>query len=298
MQSSTDHPLVGVIEKLKNADDHLHRLAAETRLYLSHQTNGSILSELDPHDKSRGNLKFHVLRQPPLKLAAIVGDVVHNLRCSLDYIVEELVKRNGHQPTFQHQFPICVDKNAFEQALKKGRLYGVHEKAVWAIEQFQPYHLSDAAQKRHPLKWLHILSNRDKHHVLAVSALNAELVWKFVTKDGRVLQEGRTDNAAQHGDVMASVPVEFVIEGERVQLQSKLSIAVGFNEPAFKNFDVTGSLQTIREFIGQFLVPAFATFFEPLPDHLQLTTHGIDPQKPVEMLLLVRPTDPASDKRS
>jgi hypothetical protein len=286
------HPLAGVVEKLRNADDHMHRLERATLLYLNSRTNASILSERDAGDSTRGRLRFKVLHQPPLKLAAIAGDVVHNLRSALDYFVEELVKRNGHKPTFQHQFPICANHEGFTDALKKGRLYGVHARAVRAIEGFQPYQVKPEAQPRHPLIHLHTLSNRDKHHMLAISALNAEFVWKFVAKDGRVLRSDKTTETIHDGGVLAELPTQFVIDGTEVQLQSQLAIRIGFDESSFSGFDVAGALQGIRELIGMFMLPAFALMFDPLPDELRLTSHGLtNPSKPVEMLVLVRPDE-------
>jgi hypothetical protein len=253
----------------------LHRLETATLAYLDSGPNGSIVAERDSNDSTRGRLRFKVLHQPPLKLAAISGDIVHNLRSALDYFVEELVKGNGHTPSFQHLFPICAKPNDFSSAIGKGRLNGVSKRAMGAIEGFQPYNVKPEAQHRHPLLHLHTLSNRDKHHMLAISALNAAFVWQFVAPDGRVLQSNRTTEAIQDGGILAEIPVDFVIDGTKVELQSQVEIRVGFNEPAFANFDVAGALQNIREFIGMFMLPAFATFFDPLPDDLQLTSHGL-----------------------
>src|SRR5262245_10313641 len=107
------HPLAGVVEKLRNADDHLQRLEAATLLYLNSGSNGAVVPQRDISNPTRGRMVFKVVRQPPLKLAAIAGDVVHNLRSALDYFVEELVKRERHTPGFQHQFPICSTPESF-----------------------------------------------------------------------------------------------------------------------------------------------------------------------------------------
>lgn len=102
------HPLAGVVEKLRNANEHIHRLQDATLLYLNSGPNAAIVSERDASDSTRGRLCFKVLRQPPLKIAAIAGGAVHNIRSALDYFIEELVKGNGHTPGFQHRFPICA----------------------------------------------------------------------------------------------------------------------------------------------------------------------------------------------
>ncbi len=282
----TDHPLAGVVVKLRNADEHMRRLEAATLAYLNGQPNAAIVSERNPNDSTRGLLLLKVIRQPPLEIAAITGDVVHNLRSALDYFVEELVKRNGHSPGVRHLFPIAKTPNDFKSAIGQGRLQGVHERAVRAIEGFQSYNVKPFARPTHPLNHLHTLSNRDKHHVLAISALNAESVWNFVAPDGRILRSDATTEPIHDGGVLADIPTEFVIDGTKAQLQLKLSVRVAFKEPEFIGSDVLGVLQRIRELIGMFMLPAFTVFFDPLPDDLHLTSHGLtSPSKPVDMVV-------------
>jgi hypothetical protein len=198
----THHPIAGVLEKLRNSDHHMRRLQAAILPYLDDRSNVAIVVERDTGDSGRGTFRFKVVRHPPLEFSVIAGDVIHNLRSSLDYIIDALVRDNGHTPTFQNLYPISVDKDAFAMALKKGRLYGVHERALKGVDGFQPYQLSTKARPRHPLTHLHKLSNHDKHHVLALSALNASFVWKFVGAGGRVLRTDQTtepvrDDAAE-----------------------------------------------------------------------------------------------------
>jgi hypothetical protein len=73
-------------------------------------------------------------------------------------------------------------------------------------------------------------------------------------------------------------------------MEFQLTITIGFDEPAFRGFDVIGCLQRIREFIGQFVMPSFLLFFDPLPEDLRLTSHGLVATKPrvVEMAVLAR----------
>ena len=286
------HPLAGVVEKLWNADDHLHRLETATREYLEGAPIASIRSERDARDRTRGRLRVQVLREPPLKLAAIAGDIIHNLRSSLDYLVEELVKLNGHRPTFQHQFPICANAGPFSDALRKGRLYGIHEPGLKTVERFQPYQVEPEARRNHPLRRLHTLSNRDKHHMLAIAALNAGFVWKLVGEGGRVLLADQTAEPIRDGETLADVPVDFTINGEQAQLQAQITISVGFDEPAVSGFDVAAALHDIREYISVSMLPAFATFFDALPEALTLTSHGLaTPGRRVDMLVLARPSD-------
>ena len=285
----SSHPLAGVVVKLRNADHHLQRLHAATRAYLdSGSKTAQIIAERDPSDRTRGHLRFKVLIEPPLEIAVIAGDIVHNLRCSLDYIVEELVKLAGHTPTRSHQFPICATAEGFTQALEKGKVYGISKDGIDAIKHFQPYEMKPKGSAIPPLLLLHKLSNRDKHHMLAICALNAYCVWSFVgKKTGRVLRSDRTTEPVRNGGVLAEMPANMIINGEKTQLQAKLTISVGFNEPALSPFEVFETLQVNREFIGKVIVPRFETFFSSLPEEMRLTTHGVTlPNRPNGLLAL------------
>jgi hypothetical protein len=89
-------------------------------------------------------------------------------------------------PTFQHQFPICTEPARFSEACEAGKLDGVSERAIRVIDGFQPYQVKSEARRTHPLRLLSKLSNRDKHHMLAIAALNAVFDWKFVGAGGRI----------------------------------------------------------------------------------------------------------------
>jgi hypothetical protein len=103
-----------------------------------------------------------------LRLGVIFGDVVHNLRCALDYIVPELARASGTLPTEQHEFPIFISREKYLAAVgdpaigKKGRkLRGiVHGRDI--IESLQPYH--EQPDPKANLLWhVHSFSNADKH---------------------------------------------------------------------------------------------------------------------------------------
>lgn len=49
------------------------------------------------------------------EVCAIVGDLMHNLRCALDYIVTALVNASGTKLARKHQFPIFTDENRFRE---------------------------------------------------------------------------------------------------------------------------------------------------------------------------------------
>lgn len=269
------HPLAGVIEKLRNADVHLQRLYTESLLYLNGPPGATIFPQVDPSNPGQGRLIFKVTREPPLKLGVIAGDVVHNLRSALGYMIEALVRGEGLTPTVQHQFPISSNSDRFAEEVKKGRIAGISGQARRFIEGIQPYNVKPKSRPDHPLRHLKMLSNRDKHHMLVISGLNAKVRWQFIADGDRVVRSGQTTESVEDGGVLATIPTQFVIGGEQVKLQQELAIQIGFTDPSIPGFDPPACLQNIREFIGLHVVPAMETFLGQLPDDLRLKHHGI-----------------------
>lgn len=100
----------------------------------------------------------------PLSFSALLGDVLHNLRASLDYATWAAASEDarGSHPT-QVSFPLCDKEAAFARWKKKSDGW-FPEPTVEVIAWAQPY-LAPPDQ-RHPLRILQQLSNVDKHRLL------------------------------------------------------------------------------------------------------------------------------------
>ncbi len=102
------------------------------------------------------------------RFGVIVGDVVHNLRCALDYVVTVLVDASNATLTTRHQFPIFREEARYLSGVgdpaataTKGPLCGVIHGAV-LIRDFQPFRLQ-SDPRRDPLWHIYRFSNADKH---------------------------------------------------------------------------------------------------------------------------------------
>jgi hypothetical protein len=69
----------------------------------------------------------------------VIGDVLQNLRTSLDYLVWELVSANKEIPGKMSAFPICGTQKDFMNQLGRDCLLGVHPDAIAEIAKLQPY---------------------------------------------------------------------------------------------------------------------------------------------------------------
>jgi len=104
------------------------------------------------------------------RLSSVVGDAVHNLRASLNYLVTALVAANGVELQRRHAFPIYLGKEAFEKkvgsaAAPAGELAGIRL-GFDVIERHQPFQRGapdPSLNGIHYLAVLQRLSNADKH---------------------------------------------------------------------------------------------------------------------------------------
>jgi hypothetical protein len=119
---------------------------------------------------------------PIIEFGVRIGEIAHDLRCALDYIVWELsVKEQRTRPPAvipfpsqwtdwtKLQFPVRENNGGWKTALKNGQLWAIDQNLVTDFEGLQPYsggknyHTSD-------LWILQQLWNSDKHRTVTVVA--------------------------------------------------------------------------------------------------------------------------------
>lgn len=102
---------------------------------------------------------------PAKEWALMVGDCVHNLRSSLDYIAWRLA---GSDPgDTQTQFPIFTSKAGWDSHSQR-RVGRMLPSAQTHLQRNQPYHLPEPDES--PLNVLRVLDDTDKHKLLTVVA--------------------------------------------------------------------------------------------------------------------------------
>lgn len=158
------HPLDGIFLKTERADEHIRDLNAEINTLI----DGNIYRLIsEPDADSRECVLRVVGPEPPGRFAVITGEIVHQLRSSLDHLVWQLVIANKQTPTRSHQFPICDTPKKFEMARNRGKIKGISLSAQTLIDACQPYSKSKDVD-RNFLHVLRELDNSDKHHSLTI----------------------------------------------------------------------------------------------------------------------------------
>ncbi len=167
------HQMDGCRAKLERAKETLDALELEAAKFLSQDPPVVRLERKHINDGLEYAFIAYGDPNPPLRISVITGEVIHHMRSSLDHLIHALVIHNGENPTFQHQFPICSTKKAFEQACKRGQIKGVGANARRLIQSVQPF--TTPTPDDTILFVVSQYDNADKHRLLVVVTAVADL---------------------------------------------------------------------------------------------------------------------------
>ncbi len=171
------HPLFGCTLKLRRAHEHLEALDGLVQSF----------RRRDPHEirtyfdaEAQECLVWTRIREEPLpEWSLIIGDIVHNLRSSLDHLAYQLVIKNQREPTDRTSFPIFHNdpftNNPEGTRAWRDRVEGMHEDDVALIKSLQPYQRRYDPEAEPPeddtLFTLNALWNADKHRELILTSI-------------------------------------------------------------------------------------------------------------------------------
>ena len=104
--------LEGVFAKLERAREHFESLERELRDYEEVSTTKLSL-DIDEAAR-RARIMWHCDPAPPLRLAILAGDCVHNARSALDKLICALVRRRDPSDSCGGRaFPICDERSQY-----------------------------------------------------------------------------------------------------------------------------------------------------------------------------------------
>ena len=248
------HPFDGIAEKLKRADEHILRLASEIDRFINEEPN-AIVVDYDPQ-QAESFIRFHQGRTVPRRISVITGEVLYQLRSSLDHAVCVFVKRAGGTPTITTQYPIWLYKPTKPRHVRRyqGETSPIDPSGPVGtlIEKTQPYHRGKRGED-YALGILKALSNADKHRALTLHVV-------MIRPEFRLTFQGDdwTQDAVFDDPDMGTVPpgpVDKAITGfEIVNVQRQLTTDVAFDRfGTLKDQGVVNSLKWLRGFVGGLL---------------------------------------------
>jgi len=232
------HPLDSCRERVRRAEEHLLSLELEVASMTEKQAN-SLPFDLDPNSPHAVINVGH----PPETFAGVrsgtlVGEIIYNLRCALDYLVYALAVLDSGSPQNGTQFPIMDAAKDFASR-GKTMLTGIKAAHVDAIEQLQPY--KGCNWTRH----LRDLSNMDKHrHIVPGGGkMMATVHSELATDLSRI--HGAFDRVAKHPHTGKSVRIKVHISAQIVFLDGT-PVIQSLNEIK------TQVIDTLRQFESDF----------------------------------------------
>src|SRR5579863_3618687 len=157
--------------KFSWAEEHAKTFRNEARPWMEGSPYRAI-QQCDPDCTHYSLVAKLVGDAPPLqRWSLIIGDAIHNLRCSLDHLIYAIAAHeSGQNPPPDADilaFPVRDDCPAFTKAERRN-LVGISQNVRTTIETVQPYH------RRHPklpspLAILRDLDNANKHKLLRLA---------------------------------------------------------------------------------------------------------------------------------
>ncbi len=163
--------LAGIHAKLRRTEKHIQTIAGEADKLCEDVLAGIVREVHEDVDEQvwvyRGEMP-----NVPVDWSVIIGEILHNLRSSLDHLVWQLVLDNGHPPGRFNEFPITTDCDGWRKAKKRGSLKGVSQKHEELIARLQPYTGGMGLPFNVAiLEAIRKLSNIEKHRHLVVAVV-------------------------------------------------------------------------------------------------------------------------------
>jgi hypothetical protein len=165
MSLTAQDRLVLIRVKIERAKKHLSELESESA-YVRGQNMHVVGPHYDPN-AGKSSLRLAPLPILPFNVIATAGDIIQNLRSSLDHLAWHLAQvglaQNGTaniEPDRDVSFPIAKTLEIYE-SMKRRKVQGMLPEAVKAIDSLKPYKGGNDALWR-----LHELNNVDKHRTL------------------------------------------------------------------------------------------------------------------------------------
>ena len=208
----------------------------------------------------------------------MAGDIIQNLRSSLDHLAYGLVIASGGKPTTSTMFPISehVPATPEEEASFGRKVKGMRKEAVDLIRSIKPYKGGNDALWR-----LHRLNNIDKHRLLLVCGAFVHN-WSItqhidVTQpDVRTLERmarayaSDMNGSRMRNDTFALKAGDIILRdfpNAKPNQNIKLFVEIAIDEPGICNREPLSAVlgasvsevdKTIKQFAGMYLITALS----------------------------------------
>jgi hypothetical protein len=251
--------------KLDRASEHLESVKAQERLW----AQGNPCRVWTEFDIQSGYYRIwaEALRPPPITLAPVIGDCLHNLRSALDNLAYELAlahkgERLSRSMANDSAFPMFRTKSAFDDQ-GKPMIRGIRPEAKTIIEGLQPYYRGYQQDfSTSTLWWLRELSNSDKHRLPHLAVATVERITLFFSDPSAADAVEFFWPTFEDRAVVARYPAALGTYTE-VDMQRPPTFGVAFGEGSpdlVQGWSVRAVLTHIRDHIAQDVVTPLLPF--------------------------------------
>lgn len=170
--------------------------------------------------------------------STVFGDLLYNLRSSLDALIYALIRNDGGSGNRRTCFPIYADPVRYEANTKPGSkadvLVGVSDDVRALVKQLQPFMRGGGTATLDPLYLLNLMCNRDKHeaaHLMLGYAKEVEFQVHF--GNGQVARCASDGPLIGHGpwQVTVPMPLTHVKPNHRIEVAGQSDFLIGADAP-------------------------------------------------------------------
>jgi hypothetical protein len=151
--------------KVKRAIHHINDLNLLFERFLKGNTHYVFIE----HDANGGDdlLKVKAINRLPEDFELVLGDALHNLRSSLDYVISEIEFLHTGARTDYTAFPVRETRDTLKAAINGGLKVKAPEQVLtFILDTVQPYETGDGKA----IFSLHAIDIEDKHRLLIAKA--------------------------------------------------------------------------------------------------------------------------------
>jgi len=195
--------------KIDRAKFHLQELRGEITAFFAKDPFAIVCEHIPELQFPTVAFRIRIRNEVPAHLAPIIGDIVHNLRTSLDVLACDIVRiTSGPDASVDGvYYPFCSEKSDLNNMIKKRRLHRSGRAVIEAIKATAPYRGGNDG-----LRAIHDLDVQDKHQALIPMATAASIPASVVVLNGKENPIPRwSTKIGKDGQMMVMMPAGFSV---------------------------------------------------------------------------------------
>jgi hypothetical protein len=219
--------------------------AGAERLFLDSEPKPFQFKQDDVQDGEWTLVRLNVVREPPIDLSLLAGDIASNLRAALDHAICGL----SAAKTKRNAFPIFDQKADYTPKTRENYLDGVEDRFREIVDRHQPF---ASTGKRHPLSYLAWFNNADKHAVTHPCATRPENLLITTNPPGRSVEWRAPTIDGVVTDGFELCRFRRTDANPNFKVRTTVSFSVGFGERAIDGSGFRWIAEDIAGILGEF----------------------------------------------